>query len=87
MKSIKLDYDPKCPKCNTVLDGAIPVDGDSCAPKDGDFTLCAYCKEVLTFKNQRLELLQETDLDDLPEDFLLGLQKAGNISKLFDNRG
>lgn len=38
-----------CPQCGKTLDEATCMNATSLTPKPGDFTVCVYCGEILTF--------------------------------------
>ena len=38
-----------CPRCGRKLDGALEASPGERGPMPGDFTVCIYCAEVLTF--------------------------------------
>jgi len=45
-----------CPNCSRELDGATDPFGDA-VPKEGDATVCIYCKTILVFgKDLKLEM-------------------------------
>jgi len=50
------DIEPKpaaCPACGETLDGATNTTGTR-APKEGDWSVCAYCGTVLRYVDDRL---------------------------------
>lgn len=39
-----------CPNCASKLDAATSARLDDAHPKEGDFSLCAYCGSILVFR-------------------------------------
>ncbi len=71
-----------CIRCTAELDRHEGVNtGDK--PKDGDFTVCGYCSELMVFDDGELIAPTEADLDELPAGILLNLQKAQEIAGEF----
>jgi len=62
----------KCPACGKGLDGSMPVTGDR-GPKDGDFTVCVFCMEILEFQGNELV---KPDITNIPMDVFPMLIKA-----------
>ncbi len=78
MKTTRLTADvaPSCPTCQATLDGVTDPDGEN-TPRPGDFTVCAYCQEILTFTDELgLRLLEEEDIKLLPLRFVSRIQSA-----------
>lgn len=48
MKVFQTNETTTCPNCGSVLDAATPVNGRR-KPKQGDFSICAYCYQVNVF--------------------------------------
>lgn len=68
-----------CIRCTAELDRHSGIDtGDK--PKDGDFTVCGYCSELMVFNGGELVAPNEVDLEDLT---LLNLQKAQEMARKF----
>jgi hypothetical protein len=63
--TVKLDSNPCCPKCETVLDGATDLDGKGVAPSPGDITMCIYCHTVMEFTDDMQ--FAEFDVTTLPQ--------------------
>ena len=56
-----------CPKCGKFLDGVAGMTGTR-RPKPGDWTVCAYCVELLRFGDRlRLCRLTQAELDSDPD--------------------
>jgi hypothetical protein len=53
---------PKCPTCETVIDGFSGVGNDAPAPKDGDVSFCAYCGQSLEARGEQWVKLEGADL-------------------------
>lgn len=49
-----------CPTCNSNLDAS---SGGSNAPKKGDFSVCAYCGELLVFEDNQCHIKKAEDED------------------------
>jgi hypothetical protein len=77
VKTTKLDgVAPLCPTCQATLDGVTDPAGEN-TPRPGDFTVCAYCQEILTFTDELgLRLLEEEDIKLLPLRFMSRIQAA-----------
>lgn len=58
MLSSKVLSKPRCPACQTTLDGATSVEVDA-KPESGDCSVCAYCGLILVF-TEDLQLRQMT---------------------------
>lgn len=51
----------ECPTCSHVLDAATGESGEK--PKNGDFSICFYCGEILRFKGEDGEIVRAEDGD------------------------
>ncbi len=70
------DAAPSCPTCHASLDGVTDPMGEN-TPRPGDFTICAYCQEILTFTDELgLRYLEEEDIKLLPLRFVSRIQEA-----------
>jgi len=69
-KSNSFAYDLQhCPACKHELDVATSAADDDRKPKEGDFSLCMYCGEILRFiENFKLKVADQEDLEDLIDD-------------------
>lgn len=70
---------PRCPKCAKILDGWSSV-GHENMPKDGDVTLCAYCRTLLTFRITNgvasFQYLLPSEFEALPRSTRMELRRA-----------
>lgn len=63
-----------CPSCNKHLDAASGLTDSDISPKEGDFSICAYCGAVLRFRQElTVELATEEDLDEIDDEGLMSL--------------
>lgn len=77
---LKLDHEPKCPKCSATLDGVTSVRGKDESPDQGDFTLCIYCATPLRFTDGLgLRLATEDDLAELDPTQREGLDHVAQV--------
>jgi len=55
----------ECPTCKHVLDAATGEAGET--PKNGDFSICFYCGEILRFKGEEgdIAIAENEDLQEL----------------------
>jgi hypothetical protein len=45
----RLQVKPRCPGCQTILDGFTSVSENSPSPEPGSLTMCVYCRRLLIF--------------------------------------
>ena len=59
-----------CPACNHELDAATSATNEREEPKEGDFSLCFYCGEILRFTGEGLDLkvANQNDMEELLDD-------------------
>lgn len=70
-----------CPACQTVVDGAMAMDGSQALPSPGDVTVCVYCARVLIFTADGLRLPTFDEIEKLAEDE--NLVRAVAIATIF----
>jgi hypothetical protein len=75
MKTTIFSYEILCPTCGDNLSGATPADGGEEVPKNGDFSICASCGEILSFykpnfdcENLSLRKVRDDELQNLKND-------------------
>ena len=51
----------KCPTCSHLLDAATGEAGET--PKNGDFSVCFYCGEILRFKGEEGDIVKALNED------------------------
>lgn len=51
-----------CPQCRSEIDMATEIVAGQVSPREGDFTVCLYCGEILRF-GPALELLKTSVFD------------------------
>lgn len=82
--STKLENDPHCPQCKTLVNGATAADFSDITPKPGDGTVCFYCAEILEF-DEDLNLTHASDeLMEAAGDLLRLTQK--NVLRMLDKQ-
>jgi hypothetical protein len=79
-----------CPVCHRSLDAAFAVPKESVQPKDGDYSVCAYCGAMLRFSGDlSLRIAADSELEDVkkqqPRLFVL-LVNASNLISVIGNR-
>lgn len=57
-----------CRTCNAILDDQTYFDDKTLKPKEGDFSVCAYCGTISTYDS-------EMNLQPLPSDELIKLNE------------
>jgi hypothetical protein len=80
-----------CPCCKTYMDKAKNAEqGYDCAPKNGDFSICANCAEILCFviteENVSYRKATQSDLDKADTETLKTLTVARDFI-LLGNHG
>jgi hypothetical protein len=78
MRETRLPPTP-CPRCGHKLDCATHPDSDA-EPREGDFTICLKCQEVLRFhldeaQALRVHKVSEADILEAPLDQLARFQR------------
>lgn len=69
-----------CPSCGANLDASSAVDSKPRPPEPGDFSICAYCGDILVYDAQtRLRSAELNDLLTIPEDVRDGIYAAQKI--------
>lgn len=70
-----------CPRCDKRLDAATYIkEGQTVLPKEGDFSLCMYCGQILVF--DALGAVHDGDValselgDESVRQYILGLQRT-----------
>jgi hypothetical protein len=74
MDEIKSSRTPatKCPGCGKILDATTGIG----TPEPGDFSICAYCRTWLIYKDDlTMRLVTTEDLEKLPPDHLAILKR------------
>jgi hypothetical protein len=55
----------RCPACDRGVDAATSAEGLDATPKDGDFSICAYCASLLIFRaDQTLRTATEHEIEE-----------------------
>jgi len=75
----------RCLKCDAVLDANTHLEEDI-EPKDGDFSVCLYCGEIMVFEGDHFRTPNDADLQDLEAGGLLELQKAQQFCRMFHEK-
>ncbi len=76
----------KCARCNHKIDACTSIRELGAEPKDGDFSICAYCGDLAIFESGTLRELKESDIDKFDPGFLLELQFHQRMLKLFHKK-
>jgi RNase P subunit RPR2 len=67
-----------CPNCNHRLNAASNLEaGAGSGPKEGQYTICVYCKSVMVFNTDlSLRILSEEDIENFDDGTLLVMQRT-----------
>ena len=80
-KSVKLPGSPKCPTCQTVLDGYTHVNMEEKKVVIGSICICMYCGTPLTYQGTMYRKMNELELFELR--FNPEFRKAEEASRQF----
>lgn len=76
---IEFEEPDYCPNCKSKLDAVTPVGRPATKAEKGDFTVCAYCGEVLRLTDdkghlRKVTVEEEEKMDDETRDLLSRIQ-------------
>ena len=63
----RLKGKPRCPSCDTIIDGFASARHPDAKPKNGDVSICATCGQLLVFIRDAFEALPPETYETLPE--------------------
>lgn len=70
----QLLWEPKCPHCEEMLDGATVAYGkQNVLPNPGDFSICIYCGNMIRFN-------EELEMEKLSPEYLETIKKKAPIT-------
>ena len=81
------DHSPSyCPRCLVRLDPSTDLHTEG-TPEPGDFTVCAYCGEMLRFREGfKLSVVTDADLAEAGKETRLELEKAQKAVEMINER-
>jgi RNase P subunit RPR2 len=63
---MRTNAEAECPKCATPLTAALGITAKQAMPREGDYSICAYCHAPLTYRaDLTLRLATESELVEL----------------------
>jgi hypothetical protein len=75
--TFQLKGNPRCPKCNALLDGGCGLNNHGAEPAPGDVTICVYCGSLNCFKDDlQLRTMTFKQRIELPEPIQRAVNEA-----------
>jgi hypothetical protein len=60
----RLASTPRCPTCDTVIDGfTVAKGGENAVPKNGDASICAYCGTAMLVQGEKFVKMTARQLE------------------------